>query len=239
MVKLLQEKFRLGIVDADAGQSHLGPPTTIAWAKIKEEFTAWQNLEVEDFRFVGTLSPTGNTKRVLEAVDYIFKKASAECDKVIIDTCGYVQGFEAARFKTMMIRLLQPDLVIALERLDELEPILKETKPDGFAICRVIVPAEIKTKTPAERAAYRQNLFQNYFTSARQTAIPVRLLKRWDSAEEDLVNKIVSLRNSSDEDVALGLITKKQFKDVHVLTPGEKMEQITSVVVGKYQWQNH
>lgn len=34
IANLLVSKFKVGIVDCDMGQSHIGPPTTIAWGRV-------------------------------------------------------------------------------------------------------------------------------------------------------------------------------------------------------------
>lgn len=34
LADLLANKFSVGIVDCDTGQSHIGPPTTIAWGRV-------------------------------------------------------------------------------------------------------------------------------------------------------------------------------------------------------------
>ena len=45
-----------GLVDADIGQSHLGPPTTVAWGKLSQKFERWDSIPVHDIYFTGAVS---------------------------------------------------------------------------------------------------------------------------------------------------------------------------------------
>ncbi|HAV42591.1 TPA: polyhydroxyalkanoate depolymerase, partial [bacterium] len=81
----------VGIVDADIGQSDIGPPTTIGLGMIKEPVEDLRKITPADLYFVGSLSPKGHllpmvvgTRRMVE---HAFQLGA---QKVIIDTTGLI-----------------------------------------------------------------------------------------------------------------------------------------------------
>ena len=70
---LLVQERRIAIVDADVGQSSLGPPTTIGLSVVTEPFQRLQELPPATLYFVGATSPRGHlvpmivgTKRLVD-----------------------------------------------------------------------------------------------------------------------------------------------------------------------------
>lgn len=234
ILEILLGSYSIGIVDCDMGQSHIGPPTTAGWAKVRE-FNSWEELRLEDFYFVGSLSPSGNIQRTLEGIRFIFGKAKEKTDKVILDTTGYVSGFEAMDFKIRKIELIQPDLILVLQREDELEDIIGNLK--DRLIFRMDIPKEVKSKSQEERADYRDKCFKRYFSQSKIFTFGEEKFRRLDEEDLGIIDKIVSLQNDKGRDLALGKILEKEDKNILVLTPWDNSERVSNIIIGLCKWE--
>ena len=235
LVNLLKRKVSLGVIDCDLGQSRVGPPTTIGWAKIGKSFKFGKNLRVRDFYFVGSLSPAGNIKRSLKGVKFILKKIDPQINILLIDTTGYIKGEEAVDFKIKKINLIKPDLIIALQKKKELEDILKNVKLKRLFIMRPY--PKVKRKSFTERAKYRDNCFKRYFSSGKKILFSKSMFKRLNRKDKDLIDKIVSLQDKQGKDLALGKIIVEKEKDFLILTPLKKLKKVVRGVIGLCKWE--
>lgn len=208
----LSPEFTVGIVDADIGQSHLGPPATVAWGRIMGGFPGWESIPVESFYFTGAISPTGNLLQLVTGVKLMTDQALEACDKVLVDTTGLVTGSAAMALKEAKIDLLRPDMVIAIQRDDELSPVLDACR--FLKRPRVVAPPvspEARYISPAERSEYRRQKFYSYFTGAhvmklslKDTAL--RFTRGELAGDESFRGLLASLRDSNNTDLALGII---------------------------------
>lgn len=236
LLEILIGNYSVGIIDCDMGQSHIGPPTTVGWAKVEREFSGWEELKLEDFYFVGSLSPSANIQRTLEGVKFIFNRAKEKTEKIILDTTGYIQGFEAIDFKIRKIELVQPDLIIALQREDELEVILKNFRDKQ--IFRMSVPLEAKSKSQAERVTYRDRSFKRYFSQdPKEFIFSEEIFRRLNEEDLDITDRIVSLQDDEERDLALGKILEKKNTGILVLTPLNDTKRVHKIIIGLCKWQ--
>lgn len=241
LINHLSRNTHVGVVDLDMGQSHIGLPTTVAWGKVEGSFSSWSAISVEDFYFTGTLSPVGNLVPSLVGARLITENARNSCPKVIIDTTGLIAEPAGRVLKQYKIDLLSPDVVLAIEKSGELRQIL-----DCFRlhrsprIYRLPVPGRVQMKSPEMRTQYRTRQFRPYFedaqvlevslkeTTLRFTREPVQL------KPEDLKNRLVSLRDESNRDVAVGIVEKILPGDGKLLirAPVDDNRKFPTLVVG-------
>jgi polynucleotide 5'-hydroxyl-kinase GRC3/NOL9 len=103
---------------------------------------------------------------------------------VVVNTSGLVRGPAALRLKRAQVELLQPPLILALQREQELEPLLQilgeETPPgdppNGRTVLRLPVSSRSTLKAPEDRRRYREARFRRYFQEARRLSLPWRSL---------------------------------------------------------------
>lgn len=169
----------------------------------------------------------------MEAVGYITSRARERSEKILIDTSGYVYGYEAVRLKLDKIGLIRPDLIVALQRGDELEPILREVEKEDYGVLRISVSDSLPKKSIAERTRFRKESFERYFAGAKDVRIDKKLLERWDDPEEELKDKIVCFRDHAERDVALGLVIEEMRNKLLVRSPIPDIQDISWVIVGK------
>jgi polynucleotide 5'-hydroxyl-kinase GRC3/NOL9 len=237
LLRLLLPAFRVGVVDADLGQSHLGPPTTIAWGLLEKKFEGWENLMVKDFYFVGATSPSGNLLPTLTGVKIIHDKARTQVDKILLDTTGMIRGGPARVLKRCMIDIIHPQIILALQRTDELEHILTGFK--GMSIPRIYrmkVPTGVRQKNYSERVSYRQHRLKAYFESAQSLALACdQIGLEGIVSERYLHHRLICLRDTEGKNLALGIVAQVdgRMRSISVYTPLDKKKKIGGILWGK------
>jgi hypothetical protein len=132
--------------------------------------------------------------------------------KVLIDTTGFVSGDAAVSLKLQKIDLLRPDLLVAIEMEDELEPILGPIRALGLPeIVKIPKANGVRLRERPERIQYRMESFRRYFDGAATIAIPPGVGFRATRGElsgdpSEWVGRLVSLRGEKGFDEALGVI---------------------------------
>jgi polynucleotide 5'-hydroxyl-kinase GRC3/NOL9 len=237
LLELFLPAFRVGVVDADLGQSHVGPPTTIAWTLLEKKFEGWENLVVKDFYFVGATSPSGNLLPMITGVKIIHDKARPQVDKILVDTTGMIRGEAARVLKRCIIEIIQPQIILALQRTDELEHILVGFK--GMTIPRIYrmkVPPDVRQKDYSERVSYREQRFKTYFKNVQSLVLACdRIGLGGIVSDLYLHNRLICLRDREGKNLALGIVAHVdgRMRSISVYTPLDKEKEIGGILWGK------
>jgi polynucleotide 5'-kinase involved in rRNA processing len=156
------------IVDADIVQSTVGPPTTVG-LKLCGGLPNFDriSLRVPDaMGFVGSLVPKGHLlPLVTNTAKLVDKAREAGCRMIVVDTTSLVSGIYGQTLKFFKMDLVRPDVIVALERGGELEPVLGIAQRFTPAeVVEVEVPSEAVMRTVDERISFREEQFGAYFT---------------------------------------------------------------------------
>jgi polynucleotide 5'-kinase involved in rRNA processing len=176
---LLARRQRVGIIDADLGQSEIGPPTTIGLGRVRTHLRRLADAEAFALYFVGVTSPARSllgtvigTRRMLD------RAGAARMQRVVIDTSGLVSGHLGRTLKQAKIDATDPDLVICLERAGECEHIVAAyagaTRPE---VIRLTAAAAVRSRSAEDRRRYREGRLKEYFASARRVALDLRRVR--------------------------------------------------------------
>jgi polynucleotide 5'-hydroxyl-kinase GRC3/NOL9 len=236
----------VGIVDADVGQSHIGPPTTVGWAIVEPDrirrhesrgvdtsHVDFSQLEAGGISFVGDITPVGHLLQLTAAVNQCVRQASKHAEIIIVDTPGFIFGPAASILWWTVQQMLQPEIVLAVQRNDELSNILA-----GLHCLELInSPSQVSSKSPEDRRGYRQSRFAEYYKDSQVSNInltDVAVQATGSPGRRDLVNRLVGLRSQTGTNVAIGVITDWQpDKSVAVVrTPKVDIRQIRCLVIG-------
>lgn len=155
-------------LDADVGQKSVGPPATITLKQIRSQ----DDLEADRFAladalsFVGSTSAEGHLLAVLAGVATLHRRARADgAEFVVLDTSGLVSGIYGQILKYHKIELLLPDLVVGLQRGEELLPLLGVIQ--RFFATEVVplgVHPDVVPTTVDQRAENREDAMRRYFS---------------------------------------------------------------------------
>jgi len=172
LFQILRNRFRTALLDADLGQSQVGPPATVGLLPFA---TKDQKRREPILKFVGNTSPKACFLQLLTAVKGLSERATGMgINRTIIDSCGMVHGQAPREFKYNLITILKPLTVIALEKKPrELEQLLLPFKTDPeVQVHRLEIPPDlIAPKSAQERRNFRREKFQQYFQSAENQEI--------------------------------------------------------------------
>jgi len=124
----LAAKRTVAIVDADMGQSHIGPPGTVGWAIAIAGQEDLSKLNVEGIAFVGNTSPVGHLLQLTGEVELCLERAKIKAKTVLIDTPGFVSEAAACVLWWEIARILKPKAIITVSRQNELVDLTKGFK---------------------------------------------------------------------------------------------------------------
>ena len=156
-------------LDADLGQKTVGPPATVTlrFPKASEDLEPGRIEHEDAMAFVGSTSPQGHLLAVLAAVATLHRQAlEASADFVVVDTSGMVSGVSGQILKYHKAELLRPDLVVGLQRGEELLPLLGVLQ--RFFATQVVplgVHPDVVPTTVDQRAENRERAMTSYFGS--------------------------------------------------------------------------
>jgi polynucleotide 5'-hydroxyl-kinase GRC3/NOL9 len=160
METLLARSAEVAFVDADIGQSNLGPPATVTlgYPVSPLDFSA---VPAAAYYFVGSTGPIGRYLPLVIGTANLAHEARATF--VIIDTTGLVH--ESGRvLKNYKIEAVRPDVIIFLERRNELAPIRMANR--HIPIIRIEPSRKAHGKDDYEKIEVRRQSYARHFSRA-------------------------------------------------------------------------
>jgi polynucleotide 5'-hydroxyl-kinase GRC3/NOL9 len=226
----------VGIVDADIGQSHLGPPTTVGWAVLDGSQVDFAKLTASGISFVGDVTPERHLLQLTAAIVQGVQQVSKVTKSTIIDTPGFIRGPAAAALWWTVQRILSPDLVLAVQRYDELSDIIAGWTPAHGQIEHIRAP-EIPAKSWETRRRYRQEQFAKYFRNSSLYNIDLTNVAVQTSGRlsgDMLVGRLVGLGDEKGIDGAIGIIEDWQDNKgtAVVRAPQIDPQQVRCLIIG-------
>jgi len=248
---LCQQGLKVALVDADIGQSFLGPPTTIGLSVFKSDPDWHLILSPPEIFFVGSITPEGHFPIYLKGVKRMVSKATSyEVDVILVDTTGFVLGEGGKELKRREIDLLSPRFILALQKSEELEPILDcYIENRLLRILRLPLSERVRARSMEERRNYRIDKFQEYFKHSVIQELTIEgfqiegevIDSNGEALPLDWALKIngllIGLKDSHDETLALGLIKNfvTEKKIVRVYTPLGEIERVRMIQLSSFR----
>jgi polynucleotide 5'-hydroxyl-kinase GRC3/NOL9 len=156
------------VVDADVGQKSVGPPATISLKHVRSEGDLAPDTyaAADALSFVGSTSPQGHLLPIVTGVAELNRRARGEgAELVVVDSSALVSGVFGQILKYHKVELLKPDLVVGLQRGEELLPLLGVIQ--RFFATEVVplgVHPDVVPTTVEQRAENRERSMGRYFT---------------------------------------------------------------------------
>ena len=186
---------RVAVVDADVGQSEIGPPTTVGLGRVPGALGRLADAEVLALEFVGDTSPVRYIRETAEATGRLVRRAlDAGFDRVLVDTGGLVEGPLGVALKRAKIRAADPDLVLVVQRRDESEPIARalDAAPRPRVVRLAPSPAVVR-RTATRRREHREKMLRDYFARGATIALPTARVSLRDRRGQALVDVAAGL----------------------------------------------
>src|SRR5919204_1805646 len=156
---------RVAVVDADVGQSEIGPPTTIGLGRVTGALARLADADVLALEFVGDTSPVRYIRETADATGRLVRRAlAAGFERVLVDTGGLVEGPLGLALKRAKIRAVDPDLVLVLQRRDESEPIARalESGEERPRVVRLAPSPALLRRTATRRREHPERIPRDY-----------------------------------------------------------------------------
>lgn len=206
LVDAAARKHEVVLIDADIGQSYLGPPATIEMS-VFHSLPDWKNLGSPDsMYFIGDTTPEGHFSLFLSGIKKICMIAEEKrAFLTILDTTGMVSGEGAKMLKRKKMEIFRPDHIVILQRSGESEHLLYPYAyhGEGVNIHRLDVVKVAKTRSKAERRKYRKNRFKIYFEDTEMCILPLNSIemtkgsthtpRRLSSSEKDFFSMVIGV----------------------------------------------
>ena len=160
----------VGIIDADVGQSDIGPPCTIGFAKMEKPLGDLADLRAQHVFFLGDKTPSYMVDRALEGIRAMMEAATREgVDLLIVNTDGWIHGREAAEYKKAIASIVEPHLILALKRGDELDHIIGAL--EGWEIRELEVSPFVRERDREVRRELRALGYRRYLDGAKAISV--------------------------------------------------------------------
>jgi polynucleotide 5'-kinase involved in rRNA processing len=112
------------LVDADIGISTVGPPACVG-LKVFESEADFESVHKPDaLHFVGAITASRLVLQQVVATAVMVERARALGDVIVVDTTAVASGVSGETLKYHKAELCRPNLVIALQRGEEMEPVV-------------------------------------------------------------------------------------------------------------------
>ena len=117
--------LRTGVIDADLGQSDVGPPSTVGFNFVTKPVKDLFEIDAKDVVFVGSTSPSGTITAIMDGLTYLKQESlEAGADFVVINTDGWIENDEATEYKVQLIEHVAPSVVVGIQQENKLEQII-------------------------------------------------------------------------------------------------------------------
>jgi len=160
------------ILDTDLGQGEIGPPGTIGVVRLEAPVASIADIRPRALAFVGDTAPYGHLLAVLQGTHRLVTHALSRRDQVVfVDTSGVPGGMHGRmpeKLKLAKVAVLNPSMVVFLEKENELERLAGLVA--GWTAAprlRVQSPPDVRRKSPVYRRIRRAHRMRRHFEQAK------------------------------------------------------------------------
>lgn len=213
LVHRLAHRRPVAVVDADIGQSHIGPPTAVGWSILEGDSGETVDLHGRGIAFVGDVTPVGHLLQLVTALALCVEQAQKAAKVVLIDTPGLVTGGAACSLWWTVQRWLRPERIVAIQREEELGELLGGLQTGVSVIEKIESPAKLRRKSLEARQEHRRRLFEEYFQDAMAYTLNLKGLAVRSTQRvtpDNALGRLVGLTDVAGQDIAIGVIERWQ-----------------------------
>ncbi len=221
----LRSGKEVSVIDSDVGQNNLCYPTMVCKTKVRDYVFTLSELEGEEKRFTGTITPAVHTSRVISSVTSLVK------GNVVIDTDGWVDGYEAGYYKHSLLRAVEPEVVVYMGKAP--------WWAKGPWELVELPPSPGKERTREDRRSIRKNRYRKALEKCKSFDIDLREVPAFysvlfnspegDEALKEAVRELIGVKPImvvTNNKKIIAVVPKRskyrKVKEVEVLEEGEE-----------------
>jgi len=221
------------MIDADLGQSELGPPGSIAHCQVTRPTTDLFRLNPQSMYFVGDTSPSCVAEDVIRGIRTILDGVRQLPGMKIINTDGWIDGEAARDFKTELACVAAPDIICALEAQTELDSVIEALEAHRMRVRRLEVPTVVKKRDREHRRDLREQVYRKFIGNATIRTLQfdwVKVEDRFYGTTSGLESGDILLRLRGFEGLLVGLADEEgKFLGVGLLKNIEKGRRVARI----------
>ncbi|RLE72430.1 MAG: hypothetical protein DRJ37_02855 [Thermoprotei archaeon] len=168
---LLKEHEKIFIIDADVGQSDIGPPTTIGLGVTERKIATLADVPLYDAVFVGSTSPHGLFHRCVSAVSILSDLAEdLGAEIIILNTTGWITDPGGRELKISKIQTFKPSAVVGIGEKGELEHLLRFFS-QRYKVLRLPPAAYARKRSRNDRKVIRKFTYAKWFENSKEIEV--------------------------------------------------------------------
>jgi polynucleotide 5'-hydroxyl-kinase GRC3/NOL9 len=227
---------QVALLDGDPGQSWLGPPTTMTLASTMGAGDDFLKTNQTRRYFVGSTTPQGHMLPIIVGSASLIRSAFDKGIRTIVyDTSGLVDPRSGGlALKMAKIDLLRPQVVFAIQRHEELEPLMTPLRrSQRVKVIDLQTVPNVQRRDADERRRHRIRQYQRYFNTARTLNIHWSKLAVFP-LPAFRIHQLLALENRDSFVVGLGIVIDidRPRQRVELLTPLENLEGVDALHLG-------
>ncbi|WP_456435891.1 Clp1/GlmU family protein [Methanopyrus sp.] len=163
--ELVERGLKVGVVDADIGQSDVGPPAVVSLGIVEDTIHDLSEVEMRHGYFVGSITPSGHLLQTTIGTRRMVDLALAEgANAVLIDTSGMVHGGPARALKLHKVDVIRPSHVAFLDRNGQVSHIKRMVRSlEYIEVHDLTVPEAVKDVERKDRIRRREHVLREFF----------------------------------------------------------------------------
>jgi polynucleotide 5'-hydroxyl-kinase GRC3/NOL9 len=229
---LALEDKEVAVVDADIGQTDLGPPTTMGAGEVTAPAVSLSQIEPSERLFIGITSPGYAKGKVIRSVKRLVSYHTRPGTIVIVNTDGWVEGSEAVQYKLEMLDELQPDITLGVG--GEISEVLQAGNRTTLLVGS---PDTIRERTRVDRRELRALGYRKYLAGASLRTFHMNGVKlRHCLRPDDLdLSRVPRLQLQNLKDTIVGFLDSDDFlQEIGILkdvVPSSRISKIWSRIL--------
>ena len=232
---------RVAVVDADVGQSEIGPPTTVGLGRVTGRLGQLSEAALLGLYFVGVSSPARDITGVVEGTRRMTDRARTDgFERVLVDTSGLVAGWPGRLLKQRKVDAIDPDLLLVLEREDECEPVVRHYEgAQRPRVVRLAAGGRPRSRSQTIRRQHRAAALDRYLAGAGLVSLDLaRLVVQTppNVALPACVGALCGLDDGGGDTLALGVVEAVDGSIIRVRAPLPGAAVVTRLRIGSITW---
>lgn len=231
--RLLEKGVMPAVLDGDPGQSDVSIPGTLGLAVLKKQVVFLTEASTSAIYFVGSHSPGLHFLPTIVGIKRLAEAGLKKANTVIINTTGWVQSDGGRALKRAKIEILYPEIIVLLQRTDELEHLIKGYAPKK--IVRINVSKKASFTSAEDRKKLREMPSTRYFKGARKIRLSLERIATdrcyfGTGKEMKIPGTLYAERLSGFEGTLV--VTKKPLPQEKLNVLSKKLGNIRNIVAG-------
>jgi len=230
---LILKNRQVAVVDADIGQTDLGPPTTMAAGEVKTNVVNLSQVNPSERLFIGLTSPSHARGKVIRSVKRLVDYHTEPGKTVIVNTDGWIAENDAVQYKLQMLDELEPDITLGIGG-SEISPILQAGNRTSLLVGS---PDTIKERTWVDRRELRSLGYRKYLAGASLKTLRIDgvKLRRCLTPENLVLDHFPRSQLENLKDAIVGFLDADDFlQEIGILKdviPSARMAKIWSRIL--------